>query len=133
MSNNNLLKIGWRNDDLLWVNINQEGKDSIREFVAAISGYKLSNKNGPINIERWLNKALPHYYDRRYNVSVPRFRSAPFWSFTNDFALVTNRLIMLNYCNTGGAAIIQCMQEAVDSASNRYARILLANGEPHVD
>ena len=128
-----LLNNGWRTDDNLWVNIDPEGRDSIREFVATISNYKISNNDGPVKIERWLKKSLTHYYDRRYNDAVPRFGVTPFWSFTNDFALVTGRLIMRRYCNDGGLAIIQGMQMAVSSALERHAAILLHQGVVHVD
>lgn len=131
MSGNNLLKIGWRNDDLLWVNLNSEGKDSIREFVATVSGYKLSN--GPNNMDAWLKKSLPHFYDRRYNDAIPRFGATPFWSFVNDFALVTNRLIMKNYCNVGGVKIIQSMQVAVSTALERHTMLLSGGPTAYVD
>ena len=123
-----LLNNGWRTDSNLWVNIDPEGRDSIREFVATISNYKISNNDGPVKIERWLKKSLTHYYDRRYNDAVPRFGVTPFWSFTNDFALITNRLIMKNYCNEGGAAVIQSIQMAVSTALQRHASILLLQG-----
>lgn len=128
MSNNNLLHNGWRTDDLLWQNIAPEAKDSIREFVAAISSYKVSNTDGPKKIEDWLKQSLTHFYDRRYNNAVPKFGHTSFWSFTNEFALVTNRLIMKNYCNEGGAAVIQSIQMAVSTALQRHASILLLQG-----
>ena len=133
MSNNNLLHNGWRTDDFLWQNIAPEAKDSIREFVATISGYKISNKDGPTKIEEWLKQSLTHFYDRRYKEAVPKFGLTPFWGFTNEFALVTNRLIMKNYCNDSGAAIIQSMQIAVSTALQRYTSILLHQGVRHVD
>jgi hypothetical protein len=132
VSNNNLLHNGWRNDDLLWQNIAPEAKDSIREFVSAISSYKLSNNDGPMKIEEWLTQSLTHFYDRRYNKAVPKFGLTPFWSFTNEFALVTNRLITKKYCNNGGVAVILSMQMAVSSALERHASILMHQGVTNV-
>ena len=57
MSGNLLLKIGWRNDNDLWLGINPEAVEPIREFIASIGSYKLTEENVR-NVEAWLKRML---------------------------------------------------------------------------
>lgn len=119
MSGNLLLKIGWRNDDNLWLGINPEAVEPIREFIASIGSYKLSEENVR-NVEAWLKKNVSHFYDQRYNSNLPRFRLTKFWNHLGDFDLIANRLIMNDYCNPGGDSVIQSMQTSVSNTMRLY-------------
>jgi len=119
VSGNLLLKIGWRNDDNLWLGINPEAVEPIREFIASIGSYKLSEENVR-NVEAWLKKNVSHFYDQRYNSNLPRFRLTKFWNHLGDFDLIANRLIMNDYCNPGGDSVIQSMQTSVSNTMRLY-------------
>ena len=77
MSGNLLLKIGWRNASDLWEGISPEAGGPIREFIASIGSYKLTEENVR-NVEAWLKKNVIHFYDQRYNSNLPRFRLTNF-------------------------------------------------------
>jgi hypothetical protein len=132
VSTKQLLRSGWRTDDSLWENITPEAKDSIREFVAAISSYRVSKKHEP-SVEAWLKKSLPHFYDNRYNMPVPRFGNTPFWGNLHEFSVVSNRLIRSAYCDSETANIVAVMQESVRSSHDHYTAILHRRGASHVD
>lgn len=124
MSGNLLLKIGWRNDNDLWLGINPEAVEPIREFIASIGSYKLTEENVR-NVEAWLKKNVSHFYDQRYNSNLPRFRLTKFWNYLGDFDLIANRLIMNDYCNPGGDSVVQSMQTSVSNTMRLYNSFLL--------
>lgn len=124
MSENLLLKIGWRNDSDLWEDIKPEAVESIREFIASIGSYKLTEENVR-NVEGWLKKNVNHFYDQRYNSNLPRFRLTNFWNHLGDFDRVVNRLIMNDYCNPGGCSVVQSMRISVSNTMRLYTSFLL--------
>lgn len=124
MSGNLLLKIGWRNDNDLWLGISPEAVEPIREFIASIGSYKLTEENVG-NVEAWLKKNVSHFYDQRYNSNLPRFRLTKFWNHLGDFDLIANRLIMNDYCNPGGDSVVQSMQISVSNTMRLYNSFLL--------
>lgn len=124
MSGKLLLKIGWRNDNDLWLGINPEAVEPIREFIASIGSYKLTEENVR-NVEAWLKKNVSHFYDQRYNSNLPRFRLTKFWNYLGDFDLIANRLIMNDYCNPGGDSVVQSMQISVSNTMRLYNSFLL--------
>ena len=124
MSGNLLLKIGWRNDNDLWDDIDPEAVEPIREFIASIGSYKLTEENVR-NVEAWLKKNVSHFYDQRYNSNLPRFRLTNFWNHLNDFEKIANRLIMSDYCNPGGDSVIQSMRVSVSNTMRLYNSFLL--------
>ena len=124
MSGNLLLKIGWRNDSDLWDDIKPEAVDPIREFIASIGSYKLSEENVR-NVEGWLKKNVSHFYDQRYNSNLPRFRLTKFWNHLGDFELVANRLIMNDYCHQNGATVVQSIMISVSNTMRLYNSFLL--------
>lgn len=124
MSENLLLKIGWRNDSDLWADIKPEAVEPIREFIASIGSYKLTEENVR-NVENWLKKNVNHFYDQRYNSNLPRFRLTNFWNHLGDFDRVANRLIMNDYCNPGGYSVIQSMKISVNNTMRLYSSFQL--------
>ena len=124
MSEHTLLRLGWRNDSDLWEDINPEAVEPIREFIATIGSYKLTEQNVR-NVEAWLKKNVSHFYDQRYNSNLPRFKLTNFWSHIGDFELIANRLIMNDYCNPGGAIVIQTMHISVSNTMRLYNAFLL--------
>ena len=124
MSETTLLRLGWRNDSDLWEDISPEAVEPIREFVATIGSYKLTEENVR-NVETWLKKNVSHFYDQRYNSNLPRLKLTNFWSHIGDFELIANRLIMNDYCNPGGEIVIQSMHVSVSNTMRRYNSFLL--------
>jgi len=124
VSGNLLLKIGWRNDSDLWLGITPEAVGPIREFIASIGSYKLTEENVR-NVEGWLKKNVKHFYDQRYNSNLPRFRLTKFWNHIGDFELVAERLIMNGYCNQNGDSVVQSMKISVSNTMRLYNSFLL--------
>ncbi len=124
MSENTLLRLGWRNDSDLWEDINPEAVEPIREFISTIGSYKLTEQNVR-NVEAWLKKNVSHFYDQRYNSNIPRFKLTNFWSHLGDFEKVANRLIRSDYCNPGSAIVIQTMHISVSNTMRLYNAFLL--------
>ena len=77
MSETTLLRLGWRNDSDLWEDISPEAVEPIREFIATIGSYKLTEENVR-NVETWLKKNVSHFYDQRYNSNLPRLKLTNF-------------------------------------------------------
>ena len=124
MSETTLLRLGWRNDSDLWEDISPEAVEPIREFIATIGSYKLTEENVR-NVETWLKKNVSHFYDQRYNSNLPRLKLTNFWSHLGDFEEVANRLIRSDYCNQNGERVIQSMIISVSNTMRLYNSFLL--------
>ena len=120
MSNNILLKDGWRTDDSLWLLVEPELKPSITEFISALHLLQVG-QTSPAKINTWLKTKVATFFDRRYNAVVPRFGRAEssnrlFWTNLNEFALVATRLISEGYTTEEGDNFVLAMINAVAQA-----------------
>jgi len=120
VSNNILLKDGWRTDNSLWLLIEPELKPSITEFISALHLLQVG-QTSPAKINTWLKTKVETFFDRRYNTVVPRFGRAEssnrlFWTNLNDFALVATRLISEGYTTEEGDNFVLAMINAVAQA-----------------
>ncbi len=120
MSNNILLKDGWRTDNSLWLLVEPELKPSITEFISALHLLKVG-QTSPAKIDTWLKTKVETFFDRRYNAVVPRFgrigsNNRLFWTNLNDFALVATRLISEGYTTEEGDDFVLGMIHAVAEA-----------------
>ena len=130
MSNNNILRLGWRNDDALWRNIPPQAKDSIREIVATVLSYRNPKEDRVYSIERWIQTQLPHFCDRRFLALVPRYGKTQFWTYIDEFACVTNRIINKDYCSPYGASVLRNTQQIVIEAATRYNMFVRRGVQP---
>ncbi len=120
MSNNILLKDGWRTDNSLWLLIEPELKPSITEFIGAMHLLQIG-QTSPAKINTWLKTKVETFFDKRYNAVVPRFGRAEsnnrlFWTNLNAFALVATRLISEGYTTGEGDNFVLAMINAVAEA-----------------
>ena len=115
--NTGLLAIGWRNHPGPWIGIHEDGKDSIREFVAAIANQTCKNT---AQMDSVLKEALPHFFDQRFSLPTARFGATMFWEFSYDFHIVTHSLINQGFVTNPRA--MQDIQSCVTRALDRYNR-----------
>ena len=120
MSNNILLKDGWRTDNSLWRLVEPELRPSITEFIGVLHLLQVG-QSSPAKINTWLKTKVETFFDRRYNAVVPRFGRTDssnrlFWTNLNTFALVATRLISEGYTTEKGDDFVLAMINAVAKA-----------------
>jgi hypothetical protein len=115
--NAGLLAIGWRNHPEPWNDIHEDGKDSIREFVAAIANQTCKNTT---QMDTVLKEVLPHFFDQRFTLPTARFGATKFWEFSYDFNVVAFSLINKGFVTS--PRVMQDWMSCATRALDRYNR-----------
>jgi hypothetical protein len=123
--NTGLLALGWNSHPNIWIDIHDEGKDSIREIIAVLS--TVTTRKTTADLDALLMEQLPHFFDQRFNLPTARFGATSFWEHLYGFKTVCYSLIAQGFVTNPNK--MQDIMACVSSALDRYNRWMVNHAQ----